>query len=107
MIVGAAGGVGSAAVQIAKARGAMVIAVASSRHNDFLKQIGADRVVNYDRGEKPDAQAADVVINTAPGQTQIALSYAKRGGVLVSIVGAVAHTAVRRCRGDLSESDGP
>jgi NADPH:quinone reductase-like Zn-dependent oxidoreductase len=86
VVIGAAGGVGSAAVQIAKARGATVIAVASSRHDAFLQQIGADRIVNYDRGEKPEAQGADVVVNTAPGQTLAALADVKRGGVLVSIV---------------------
>ncbi|HEX4023901.1 MAG TPA: NADP-dependent oxidoreductase [Steroidobacteraceae bacterium] len=87
-VVGAAGGVGSAVVELAKARGATVIAVASSRHNAYLKKIGADRIINYDKGPADAAGAnADVVINTAPGQADAALAYAKRGGTVVSIIG--------------------
>src|SRR3984885_11366353 len=47
LIDGGAGGVGSSDVQIAKARGAYVIATASPSHYEFLRSLGADEVVDY------------------------------------------------------------
>jgi NADPH:quinone reductase len=47
LIQGAAGGVGSFAVQFAKVSGAKVIATASKDHHEFLKELGADIVTDY------------------------------------------------------------
>jgi NADPH:quinone reductase-like Zn-dependent oxidoreductase len=47
LIIGASGGVGSFAVQIAKALGTDVTAVASTRNQDFMRSLGADRVIDY------------------------------------------------------------
>ena len=84
VIIGAAGGVGSATVQIAKARGVKVIAIASSRHNAYLKQMGADGIVNYDKGNPAEKIGnADAVIDLVDGPAAAALSYVKRGGKVI------------------------
>jgi NADPH2:quinone reductase len=51
LIVGAAGGVGSFAVQIAKARGARVIAVGRKVNHDYLRGLGAAETVDYEGGD--------------------------------------------------------
>lgn len=90
VIVGAAGGVGSTALQIAKARGARVIAIASSSHNDYLKKLGADEIVNYDK-ENPATRikGADAVINLVDGPATSVLSYVKQGGIVVLPTGNI------------------
>jgi NADPH:quinone reductase-like Zn-dependent oxidoreductase len=91
VIVGAAGGVGSAAVQLVKARGGKVIAVASSEHNAFLKKLGADDIVNYDKEKPADKiKDADVVINLVDDQAAQTISYVKRGGSLVLMAGSLS-----------------
>ncbi|MCA0872792.1 NAD(P)-dependent alcohol dehydrogenase [Seohaeicola saemankumensis] len=49
LIYGASGAIGTAAVQLAKARGARVVAVVGTRHVDLPGALGADRVVNYEK----------------------------------------------------------
>ncbi|HEX4049326.1 MAG TPA: NADP-dependent oxidoreductase [Steroidobacteraceae bacterium] len=90
VIVGAAGGVGSAALQIAKAQGVRVITIAASRHDAYLKQLGADEVVDYDR-ENPAEKImnADAVINLVDGPAAGVLSYVKRGGAIVLPAGLI------------------
>jgi len=51
LVIGAAGGVGHFAVQIAKARGAQVTGVCGTDHVDFVADLGADRVVDYRRDD--------------------------------------------------------
>jgi len=59
LVLGAAGGVGTAAVQIAKAAGARVIAAASSDAKcEFLKSLGADAAINYSQASLRDALKA-------------------------------------------------
>ncbi len=91
VIIGAAGGVGSVTLQIAKSLGANVIAIASSRHNEYLKKLGADEVVNYDI-EKPAERinGADAVVDLVDGPAAAALSYVKRGGKLILPTGYVS-----------------
>ncbi|MCB5167553.1 NADP-dependent oxidoreductase [Streptomyces bambusae] len=88
LVHGAAGGVGSAAVQIAKQLGAEVTATASTGSTELVRSLGADRVIDY-RSEKFDEvlSGIDVVLDTIGGDTQErSLSVLKPGGSLVSIV---------------------
>jgi len=66
LIIGAAGGVGSLAVQIAKAYGAKVTAVSSTSKQDLVRSIGADDVIDYTREDFADGSRRwDVIIDTA------------------------------------------
>ena len=89
LIEGGAGGVGSAAVQIAKAHGAYVIATASTANMPFLRSLGVDEPIDHTAGafEKKVANV-DIVLDTANREVGIeAMGTLKPGGVLVSIVG--------------------
>ena len=93
LVLGAAGGVGTAAVQIAKAAGARVIAAASTDEKCALcKQIGADETINYSTGNIRDALKAltggkgpDVVYDPVGGDLAepVFRSIAWRGRYLV------------------------
>ncbi len=88
LIHGGSGGVGSLAIQIAKARGAKVIATASTANQDFLKQLGADVAIDYTKQKFEDvAKDVDVVLDSI-GRDTLARSYAvvKKGGIIVSLV---------------------
>ena len=66
MVIGAAGGVGSFAVQIAKAVGATVTGVCSAAKADLVRSLGADGVIDYTRDEVDrDGPRYEVVIDTA------------------------------------------
>ncbi|MEU0543962.1 NADP-dependent oxidoreductase [Nocardia sp. NPDC005978] len=82
----AAGGVGHFAVQIAKARGAYVIALASEPKHDFVRSLGADEVIDYRTTDYTEVlRDLDVVFDSnADGER--ALTVLKPGGVLVSIM---------------------
>ena len=89
LVHGGSGGVGAFAVQIAKANGAKVIATASTKNQEFLKQLGADVAVDYTTQKFEDyAKDVDVVLDTVGGETQKrSFDVLKKGGSLVSIVG--------------------
>ena len=89
LIHGGSGGVGSFAIQIAKARGAKVMATASTANQDLLKQLGADVAIDYTKQKFEDvAKDVDVVLDSV-GKDTLARSYGvvKKGGFIVSIVG--------------------
>jgi NADPH:quinone reductase-like Zn-dependent oxidoreductase len=90
LIHGGAGGVGSSAVQIAKARGAYVIATASPDHNDLLRSLGADECVDYHTVRfEEELKDIDVVLNTVDAETGArSVGIVKPGGILVSVAGA-------------------
>ena len=69
LIHGGSGGVGSFAIQIAKARGARVIATASTTNQDLLKQLGADVAVDYTKTKFEDvAKDVDAVLDPIEGR---------------------------------------
>ena len=88
LIHGGSGGVGSFAVQIAKALGARVIATASTTNQDLLKQLGADEAVDYTKTRFEDiAKDVDAVLDPV-GKETLARSYGvvKKGGIVMSLV---------------------
>ena len=88
LIHGGSGGVGSFAIQIAKARGAQVIATASTANQDLLKQLGADVAVDYTKTKFEDvAKDVDAVLDPV-GKETLARSYGvvKKGGIVMSLV---------------------
>jgi NADPH:quinone reductase-like Zn-dependent oxidoreductase len=88
LIHAGAGGVGHLAIQIAKAKGAFVIATASTANQALLTELGADQAVDYTQGALTEQfDAVDIVFDTMGGQI-LADSWAllKSGGMLVSVV---------------------
>lgn len=88
LIHGAAGGVGSMAVQLAKATGAYVLATASGKNEEFVRDLGADECIDYTKQKFEDvAKDVDVVFDTIGGDTQErSFQVLKKGGFLVSTV---------------------
>jgi NADPH:quinone reductase-like Zn-dependent oxidoreductase len=92
LITGASGGVGSAAVQLAKRRGATVIAVAGESKTEQVRGLGADSVVPRGMSllETVGKQTVDVVVDVAAGPAfPELLDVLKRGG-RYAIAGAIA-----------------
>jgi NADPH:quinone reductase-like Zn-dependent oxidoreductase len=90
VIIGAAGGSGSAAVQIAKARGAHVVAIGHSSQQAFLQSLKADEILAYDKDDvAAKVGTVDAALNMVDGQSGAAIGYVKRGGHMASIAGAV------------------
>jgi NADPH:quinone reductase-like Zn-dependent oxidoreductase len=54
LIIGGSGGVGHIAIQVAKLKGAKVTAICSSHNEGFVKELGADFVISYDKIPSPD-----------------------------------------------------
>jgi NADPH:quinone reductase-like Zn-dependent oxidoreductase len=88
LIHAAAGGVGNFAVQFAKARGAYVIGTASSKNQAFLRELGVDQAVDYQKTRFEDVvRDVDAVLDTVGGDTlERSFKVLKPGGILVSLV---------------------
>lgn len=87
LVNGGAGGVGHFVVQLAKWRGAHVIAVASGRHEAFLRELGADKFIDYGT-TKPEevARGVDLVVDAVGGPgTGRFLRTLKPGGALFPV----------------------
>jgi NADPH:quinone reductase len=97
LITAAAGGVGSAAVQLAAAMGARPLGVASPRNRDYLRGLGASEVFDYHAGDWVQQVlaavpgGADVLFDAAGGQTRDqAVGAVREGGRAIFLVGAPA-----------------
>jgi len=99
LIHGGAGGVGHMAVQFARHVGAHVIATASERDIDFVRELGADEVIDY-RGE-PFEQIVtdiDVVYDLIGGDTRDrSFGVLRHGGIMVSTLGEPSRQKASAC----------
>jgi NADPH:quinone reductase-like Zn-dependent oxidoreductase len=94
LIHAAAGGVGSLAVQIARASGATVFATCSARSREFVESLGPDRVIDYHVEDaidvirrEADGGGVDLILDTVGADTIERSPYALRpGGRIVTIV---------------------
>jgi NADPH:quinone reductase-like Zn-dependent oxidoreductase len=105
LIHGAAGGVGHFAVQFAVNKGVKVFATASAQNAEFVKGLGAERVIDYKKEKFEEiAKDVDVVFDMIGGET-LDRSYQclKEGGYLVSIVAGPDREklAARKARGSV------
>lgn len=87
LIHGGAGGIGIVAIQLAKHYGAHVATTASTRNHSFLKSLGADEVIDYNKTDFEDVvKDFDVVLDTRGEDTlERSFDVLKDGGRLISI----------------------
>jgi alcohol dehydrogenase len=88
LIHGGAGGIGSLAIQIARHLGAYVATTASAANIDFVKELGADEVIDYQAQDFTQMiKDYDAVFDTVGGETNVkSYTVLKHGGTLVSMV---------------------
>src|SRR5882762_1951927 len=88
LIHGGSGGVGHLAVQLAKWKGAHVLATASTKNQELLRELGVDEPIDYTKQKFEDvARDVDLVLDLIGGETQArSWSVLKNGGVLLSLV---------------------
>mgnify|MGYP000004913246 FL=1 len=88
LIHAGSGGVGSLAIQLAKSRGAYVVATTSEKNQALVESLKADQVIDYQKQDFSETlQDIDVVFDTLGGDVQDASwRVLKPGGILVSIV---------------------
>jgi NADPH:quinone reductase-like Zn-dependent oxidoreductase len=95
LVPAAAGGVGHVAVQVAKARGAYVIGTASAAKHAFVRELGADEVVDYRSTDVASAvRDIDVALATVAGQVPQLASTLRPGGRIVALNGSDAAAVV-------------
>ncbi len=113
LVHGAAGGVGHLAVQVAKARGANVIATARTEQGDWLRELGVDQTIDYKSERFEDLVSdLDAVIDFPGSYGERSLPVLRPGGILVSVPSGVprevldlAARSERRATGFLVEPD--
>lgn len=92
LITAAAGGVGHFAVQFARHLGAHVVATASATNHEWLRELGADEVLDYhERGYESRIKDLDAVVDLVGGWGQLALVDTLRpGGTFVGVPGGAS-----------------
>jgi NADPH:quinone reductase-like Zn-dependent oxidoreductase len=92
LVLGASGGVGSFAIQLAKAKGAKVIGIASEKNHEYMKELGADETITYEDTDISEAllnvapDGVDLIFDCTRGDTlERSLNTLKEGGKLISI----------------------
>lgn len=97
LIHAGSGGVGSLAVQLAKSRGAYVIATTSGKNVALVESLGADEVIDYQTQNFTEKlRDIDVVFDTLGGDIQeSSWSVLKKGGILISIVNPPSDTKAK------------
>ena len=93
LIIGASGGVGSFALQLASAKGAKVVAVASAKNHAYMQELGADHTIDYKTQHIGEAtkqlfpDGVDLIFDCTSGESmQQSLVALKPSGKLVSIL---------------------
>ncbi len=97
LIHAGSGGVGSLAIQYAKAKGAYVYTTTSTDNVGWVKELGADEVIDYKTQDyKALVEGVDIVFDTL-GQhyTSEAFQVAKRGGTVVSVAGPMGQESAK------------
>ena len=97
LIHAGSGGVGSLAIQYAKAKGAYVYTTTSTNNVDWVKELGADEVIDYKTKDyKAIVKNADIVFDTlGDTYTTEAFEVIKEGGKVVSVVGPMDEDAAK------------
>lgn len=90
LIHGGVGGIGTFAIQLAKHLGAYVATTVNNDDFDYVKELGADEVIDYKVEQFENLLAEyDAVLDTVGGETyEKSFKVLKKGGVIVSMVGA-------------------
>lgn len=92
LILGASGGVGTLAIQLAKSAGAHVIGVASGENREYMKELGADETIDYSAGDVGEAvkqiapEGVDFIFHCSRGNSlEQSIGTLRSGGQLISI----------------------
>ncbi|MFJ7086483.1 NAD(P)-dependent alcohol dehydrogenase [Streptomyces griseus] len=91
LVRGASGGVGSVAVQLGKALGAHVTGLAGSQNADFVRELGADEVLDHRATALADLDRYDVIMDTVGTEHPALRRRLTPGGRLVSIAFDIDH----------------